>query len=221
MRALIGITALALVACSSAPTDPTKPDPTKPVQPTEPPPVPVYEATQYPASTGLGNMAGQVAADFTWDAFLAGAPAGQTGKISMHDFYDPDGARGINAVLIITSAEWCGACQAEAQTLEGKIRSKWGLDGVLVVELMMEDIQSSKAPANVTSAADRWRAKFSLTDMTVGIDPGFHFAKSGTNGLPVNVVIDPRTMTSMVRTDGSSSQVDSAIGSLVAKNKIQ
>jgi hypothetical protein len=218
MRGLIALgLATTLVACSSAAPPNPNPDPVKPVEPT---PVPVYTATDYPQSTGTGNMAWQVAADFTWDAFLPGAPVGQTAKVSMKDFYDPDGSRGINALVIITSAEWCGACQAEAQTLENKIRTTWGQDGVMIMELMIENTVKDRTVPEVTAAADRWRAKFGFTDITVGIDPSFHFQQGGTNGLPVNVVIDPRTMTAVQRTDGSSSVVDQQISKLVAKNKL-
>jgi thiol-disulfide isomerase/thioredoxin len=219
MRGLIGFVALSLVACSSAaPTDPQK-DPTKPVQPVEPAPTPVYTAPDYPAASG--NNPGSIIPDKTWDAFLPSAPVGVTGKVSLHDFYDPDGTRGINALVIITSAEWCGACMSEAMTLEGKIKSKWGPDGVMVVELMLEDTQQNRAVPMVTAAADRWRAKFSLTDMAVGIDPAFTYAHSGTNGLPLNVIVDPRTMTMVSRTDGFGASEDTDIASLVAKNKLQ
>jgi hypothetical protein len=220
MRALVGLVALTLVACSSAaPTDPQK-DPNKPVQPMEPAPTPVYTAPDYPSASGALAV-GNVVPDKQWPAFLPSAPVGVTGTVSMHDFFDPDGLRGINAVVIITSAEWCGACQAEAQTLEGKIRSKWGPDGVIVFELMLEDTKYSRAIPDVTAAADRWRAKFGLTDMSVGIDPGFTFAHSGTVGLPLNAIIDPRTMTMVSRTDGYGASEDTDIANLVAKNKIQ
>jgi len=220
MRALFGFVALSLVACSSAPTpDPTQKDPTKPVQPMEPAPTPVYTAPDYPSATGKDP--GSVIPDMTWDAFLPSSPVGVTGKMSLHDFFDPDGARGVNALLIITSAEWCGACMAEAMTLESKIKSQWGAEGVLVVELMLEDTTSNRGIPQVTAAADRWRAKFSLTDMSVGIDPGFTYAHSGTNGLPLNVLVDPRTMQMVVRQDGSGGTIESQIATLVAKNKIQ
>lgn len=186
----------------------------------EPAPTPVYTAPTYPDVSG-GIAVGNVVPDKEWPAFLPSAPVGQTGTIHMHDFFDPDGSRGINAIVIITSAEWCGACQAEAQTLEGKIRSKWGPDGVLVMELMLEDTKYSRAIPDVTSAADRWRAKFGLTDMAVGIDPGFTFAHSGTVGLPLNVIVDPRTMTMVSRADGYGASQDTQIANLVAKNKLQ
>lgn len=229
MRAVVGILSLGLLGVLACSSGPSAPDPNSqhnnqnppPQPPKEPDPVPLYQQQDYPQSTGTGYLAGQVAADYTWDAFLPGAPAGQTGKISLHDLFDPDGTRGINAVLIITSAEWCGACQAEAATLEGEIKSKYGSQGVLVFELMIEDTSQSRVVANVKAAADRWRSKFGLVDMAVGIDPSFHFAMSGTNGLPVNIVLDPRTMTTKYRSDGASAAVDTQIASLVSKNKLQ
>lgn len=210
-----------LVACSAAGPGPDpNPKPIPDPKPVEPAPTPVYPTADYPQATGTGNMAGQVAADFTWDAILPGAPAGSTGPISMKDFYDPDGTRGINAIVIITDAEWCGACAAEAQTLEGRIQAKWGADGVAVMALMIEDTVKDRTVPNVTSAAERWSKRFNFTDIAIGVDPLFHFQKPGTNGLPVNVVIDPRTMTTVARTDGASSVIDTQIAKLVAKNKL-
>ena len=222
MRALIGIAALSLIACSSAaPTgDPTKPDPNKPVQPVEPAPVPVYTTADYPTAP-YGIEPGSTLADFEWTAVLAGAPKGTSSKIKLSDYYDPDGARGINAVLYVTSAEWCGACRAEAQTFESKIRSDWGAKGVLLLEAMIEDIPRVRTLEAILPAIDRWRSQYGLIDVTMPADPTFHFARSGTNGLPVNIIFDPRTMIVKARLDGFGPAAESAINSLVNANKIQ
>ena len=208
---------IVLVACSSAGPTNQNPDPQKPK---EPDPVPVYPTADYPQGTGTGFQVGQVAEDFTWEAFLPNAPQGQLAKVSMHDFFDPDGARGINALVIVTSAEWCPACMTESQALEGKIKAKWGAMGVQVMELMIEDKTQNKSLPAVTTAAENWRTKYNFTDVAIGLDPTFHFKKSGTNGLPVNVIIDPRTMTTVQRFDGASNSVDTQIANLVAKNKL-
>jgi len=212
--AVIGL-GLFVSACSSAPAPNPEPQKQK-----EPDPTPVYPTADYPQGTGTGFQVGQVASDFTWDAFLPGAPTGQLAKVSMHDFYDPDGTRGINALVMITSAEWCPACMTESQALEGKIRQKWGAMGVQVMELMIEDKTQNKSLPAVTTAAENWRTKYQFADVTEALDPTFHFQKSGTNGLPVNVIIDPRTMTTVARFDGESTAVDTQVANLVAKNKL-
>jgi len=35
----------------------------------------------------------------------------------MHDYYDPDGSKGINAIYLVVSAQWCVPCQGEAKQL--------------------------------------------------------------------------------------------------------
>jgi len=222
MRYFLGsIVAFSMLACSSGSPNPT-PGPNPNPMPTQQPAQKVYPDVTYPTDN-LGFGAGQTLADHTFDAFLPSAPMGQTAKISLHDFYDPDGSRGINAIIVITSAEWCGACMAEASTLQGKIQQTWGSQGVQVIEFMLEDTQMRRTPDMVQAAADRWRARFNLTDMIVGIDPSFYFATgvSGTIGLPLNDVVDPRTMNVVARTNGYGPQEDTQIASLVAKNKIQ
>jgi thiol-disulfide isomerase/thioredoxin len=216
------LAAVVLVGCSSGNPnpDPKSMDPNTMPTVMEPPAKPVYEELTYPEGP-YGKEPGSVLADVTFQAFLPNAPKQQLGQIALHDFFDPDGSRGINALVIISSAEWCGACMAEAMTLESKIKSKWGADGVQVIELIIEDTQMRRDMASVEAAADRWRAKFSLTDMIVGLDPAFTYAHSGTNGLPLNVLVDPRTMTMVVRQDGAGGTIETKLSSLVAKNKIQ
>lgn len=224
MRHLVGcLIAASFVACSGGGNPNPNPNPGPGPGPMEPAPKPVYTEQTWPSGTFGFNQGNVIRENLKFKAILPNAPSGTVGEVNFNDFYDSTGERGINSVLVITSAEWCGACQAEASTLESKIKSMWGAEGVFVVELMLEDTTMKRDDLSVTSAADRWRTKFSLTDMAVGIDPAFTMAtgSSGTIGLPLNHVINPRDMTVALKQMGSGGTVESVISSMVAKNKIQ
>jgi thiol-disulfide isomerase/thioredoxin len=113
--------------------------------------------------------------------------------IALRDYSDPDGAKGINAVLIIVSATWCIACQYEARTLEREIADGWGALGIRVLTLMTEDTAAN--PATEATALE-WKKRYKLDSVAVAADPGRTFELAGKLGtsLPTKIVIDPRTM---------------------------
>jgi hypothetical protein len=156
-------------------------------------------ACQYPAGP-YGNTPGTVIApNMTWQGFKDGSA--QAGPISIQDYYDCDGTKGINAILIISAAQWCGNCQQEASELNQHMGGDWGAIGIRVLTLMVEDLYSN--PAGLPTA-QAWQSRFGAQAWSVAADPGFFFAKNGTNGLPINVVVNPRNMQILERTDGYS-----------------
>lgn len=158
---------------------------------TTPPPV----VCDYP-TMGISNKPGGVLPNHSWQGFVnenvdAAAPT----EITMADYLDCDGSKGINALLIDVSATWCGTCQEEAKTLTSKMNNQWGELGIRVVTLMIEDAASK--PATLATAL-QWKNQYKLMSTTVAADPEFFFsqlAEGGTIGLPFLVVVDPRTMT--------------------------
>lgn len=213
-RIIIAAAALLSLACSS-PTPTPDPTPTAPPAPKEPDPVPVYEPVDYPSGPYGVTTAGQTVADFEWTVMLPGAD--MPSKMRLADLFDPDGSRGINAILAVEQAEWCGPCRQEAMEFENKVRMTWGPNGVFLLDLLIEDIQKKSDDVSLLAAVNRWRKDFKLTDIGVALDPTFHFYGSG---IPVNVIIDPRTMQIVKRYEGSTPAVDTVIASLVSKNKL-
>jgi len=134
------------------------------------------------------------------------------GNINIADFFDPDGSKGINAILLDTSATWCGACNSESGAMEQCFSADWsGLGVTAVVNLCDNGV--------TTAMAQQWKTNYSLTDVNVGIDPNGSFFDSGTNGLPINVVVDPRTMKIVDRENGSNGGCNSAVAPLAMQNK--
>jgi hypothetical protein len=117
----------------------------------------------------------------------------------------------------LEAALWCGPCQQEATDLPGFISGTWGKDGVTVVSLVVQDLQQKPAD---TSHALTWRNQFKLGSlMWVAADPAWIFSHSGTNGLPMNVLVDPRTMKITKILEGYGGQ-DPAVDALAKKNKL-
>ena len=52
--------------------------------------------------------------------------------------------------------------------------------------------------------AEQWRAKHGGKHFDIAIDPRFSFATFGENGLPTQLVVDPRTMQIVYRQEGYS-----------------
>jgi thiol-disulfide isomerase/thioredoxin len=132
-----------------------------------------------------------------WQCLPAGSSTPTTVQVS--DFFDSDGSKGINAVVFDTSAEWCGSCRSESSSLEQQVTTHFKPEGVRVVVLMIQN--ADRSPADIQTAI-RWRSQYNLNDVMVCAAPGFEFAQSGTNGLPLNVLVDPRSMVVKTRASG-------------------
>jgi thiol-disulfide isomerase/thioredoxin len=167
----------------------------------------------YP-KTGYGVMKGDtVRSGLTWQAY--GAGAAQIETINIEDFYDCNGSLGIDAILLDSSATWCGSCQQEAADFD-KDQVTWKAEGIVVITLMVQDLDPN-TPATPTTALN-WRNQFHLTDMIVAADPAFSFSFPGTIGLPLQVLVDPRTM-KIVGTQQGYSGDYSALLALAQQNK--
>jgi hypothetical protein len=164
----------------------------------------------YPDS-GFGVQIGNyVQGNLAWQGFSEGAA--QSGSMSIQDYFDCDGSRGINALLIINSAEWCGACQSEAGDLPSHAAA-FASKGIRIITLLVEN--NAGQPATM-STATTWRNNFGLDAYATAADPNFSFAGVGSVGLPLNIIVDPRTMKIVGREEGFGDY--SAVTQLAAQN---
>ncbi len=163
---------------------------------TTPPPV----VCEYP-TTGFSSKPGGVMPNHTWQGFVNESM--EATDVSMADYLDCDGSKGVNGLLIDVSATWCGSCQEEAKLLTNKMKTQWDALGIRVLTLMIADI-TPEEPATLDTALD-WKTKYKLTSTTVAADPGFFFmplANGDGVGLPFLIVVDPRTMTLIETQEG-------------------
>jgi hypothetical protein len=183
MRRLLAIAALAPITlgCSSSPAPVVEPAP----------PTQAVTVGTYPDGPYGIHVGDTIPPTFTWSGL---APGGTPQQYASTDFFDPDGTKGINAIVFDSSATWCGACQQEASSLEGIIANNWGPNGVAVITLMVED--GNHTPSSDINVAQAWMTDWHLKNVPVALDPKFGFAVyvNGSLGLPYNVLVDPRTM---------------------------
>lgn len=133
---------------------------------------------------------GTVAPMLSWQG---STESGAIGTISLSDYSDPDGSRGINALFVDQSAAWCDVCQGLAQQLSQNLGG-WRSQGIHLLTLITQ--ATDRTPATVSTAV-AWKQHFMLNGAAVAADPdvslrttvGEQFAP-----YPYQVVIDPRTM---------------------------
>lgn len=125
---------------------------------------------------------------------LAGYPDGSTtwGSISMREYFDPDGTKGIRGVFVIVAAQWCEVCKREARWQPNAYLTNYRARGARFVTPLVQDLNSMPA---TQATATAWRDFFSIP-YAVAIDPMLLTLPKGIGALklPHAFVIDPRTM---------------------------
>ena len=154
-------------------------------------------ACTYPEAPvdGYGKEIGDTVSNtYAWQGYVEGTTdAAQSSEISIESYLDCDGSKGINALLIVESAEWCPNCKEEAKQLNSNMQNKWEAMGIRVLTLMAQKLDSS--PATLQTAF-KWKTDYNLMSSAVAVDPPITFTPPGASslGLPLIVVVDPRTM---------------------------
>jgi hypothetical protein len=144
-----------------------------------------------PGSTTSPLADGTTAPALSWQG---STESGAIGTISLADYADPDGSRGINALFIDQSAAWCEVCQGLAQQLAQLVRGSWRMKGIHLLTLITQDVE--RGPATVDTAVS-WKQHFGLDGAAVAADPNISFRDTIGEQFapyPYQVVIDPRTM---------------------------
>ena len=153
----------------------------------------------------------QLDPSLSWQGYAAGSDT--LGKVSLADYQDPDGSRGVNALLIEEDSVTCPACKVMSGELPGRLAGGWAAEGVAILQLVILDANLKWAGPE---AALAWKQAFGAS-WAVGADPTFTFSRAGKNTLPVQVLIDPRTLTLVHRSFGYQSSYPE-LDDLVAKN---
>lgn len=174
------------IACSSNPAPPAAA-----VEDSSPEDAAVEDtapALTYPEGP-YGLAVGQVFPNFAFKGYKNGT--GEWTDITMLDYYDPDGSRGINGIYFVVSAQWCPPCREEAKILPGMLDRLYRARGGVFVTAMIED--NKKNPATQTTV-DQWLAAYRLNFDIVLDDEQQTLPKTGSVGLPYNYVLNPRDM---------------------------
>lgn len=157
------------------------------------------------AKDGKTRLPGQIFPPLKWKGYKNGT--GEWTDISIQDYYDPTGERGVNAILFVVSAEWCGPCREEAKDLPGFYDSLYKPRGAAFVAGMIDqskkDATGNFLPAD-QATVDRWQKLYKLNFDIVAdgertsMDPELlkdpEAAPTGAIGIPRNYIINPRNM---------------------------
>jgi hypothetical protein len=115
--------------------------------------------------------------------------AGPFASISTCDYFDPDGSRGLRALLVIRSGAWCVPCQSLAKQL-GPIVDGYLARGARILEVLVNG-NSAKQPAT-QATLDAWIAKYGCT---------YDVARANADvlgrpddGVPTCFFVSPRTL---------------------------
>jgi hypothetical protein len=174
-------------------------------------------ACVYPEGTYGKEVGDLVSPSYKWEGYAEGTTgAAEISEISIESYLDCDGSKKINALMIIESAEWCGNCQEEAKQLNSKMANGWEEKGIRVLTLMAQNLAGQPA---TTAIAFKWKETYQLNSTAVAIDPPITFTPPGASsiGLPLIVVIDPRTM-EIVHTQEGYSGTHPQLEQLAEKN---
>ena len=123
--------------------------------------------------------------------------------IELSDFYDPDGTRGIELLLVNTAAVWCSACRIEHEDLPMRAAT-YAPKGLRIVGSLFQDQKQN--PATVEDLS-RWVETFG-TNFPMTLDPSYAFGLyASAESAPLNLLIDPKTMTILRKYIGDQSAV--------------
>jgi hypothetical protein len=161
----------------------------------------------YPAAAYGYKPGDTLPPTLTW---VGTTEAEKTSTVSIADYLDCDGSRGIHAVLIDQSTAWCGACQALATKIGREMRDDWRARGIRVLSLITQAADGTPASAQTALS---WKDRFDLDGTAVVADPARSLR--GTAGeeaapYPYEVIVDPRTMTIVRIQAGFSGEGDFA-----------
>lgn len=116
-------------------------------------------------------------------------------NMSLADYYDPDGSRGFSALYIEVSAVWCVWCRYEAKELPGwylNAPNDYQKRGSKFLTALIQDGASPPGPSTPDDV-DSWQKLYKVP-FDMALDDGGQMFPPWARGLPLNFVVDPRTM---------------------------
>ena len=156
----------------------------------------------YPPGPYVGSaLVGGVVENFRFDdgwmnPAAAGYDPGKLAPISFGDFYDPDGSKGYELVIVNTAAFWCGACKLEhAGTASvpslNEQYDKFHPRGLGLLSLIFQDAASQ--PASVDDLT-KWAVTYEER-IPLARDPEYQMGRYASSTIaPLNLVVDARNM---------------------------
>lgn len=159
----------------------------------------------YPSGP-FGTDTGSVVQDANFSGWMNPSAVGFQGDfetVSFADFYDPDGSKGNEIILINTAAVWCSACKDEHQDLP-EFYEKNAERGFVVVSLLFQDARGEPADR---SDLELW-TEVNETNFPMALDPDFKMgAYASAETAPLNLIVDARNMVILEKFIGNQAAV--------------
>lgn len=150
--------------------------------------------------------------DLSWEGYAKGESEPSTIRLS--DFHDPDGSRGIHALLITQDAFTCDFSYDATREMHARW-PEWQEEGIELLQLVVYDYGDKPATVDTAHA---WKDHFKAS-WGVGADPNFTFHEIGHNPLPIQIVVDPRTLTVVARANANDHRMLTELEELAEKNR--
>lgn len=124
-------------------------------------------------------------------------------SISLGDYHDPDGTRGVRLLLVNTAALWCSACRIEHETLPEHVE-ELGPRGLVVLSALFQGTGGEPATFDdLVAWVETYQPNFPML-----LDPDYSFGVyASAETAPLNLVIDARTMKILKKYIGDQSAV--------------
>lgn len=151
----------------------------------------------------------------SWEGFPKGESEPST--IRLADYHDEDGSKGIHALFLTQDAFSCSFSATASEEIKARYPD-WQARGIELVQLVIYDNRTGRdEPADIDSAR-RWKTQFDAT-WAVGADPDFTFHEIGSNPLPIQIVVDPRTLTVVARANANDHRLLADLEELAERNR--
>lgn len=168
-----------------------------------------------PADPGVTD-AKQLPSTLKWQGYAPGSDDVVT--VNASDFFDCNGSKGVDVVVFEMAKFFCGSCEQDAATLEGRLAA-WRAKGYGVAWVTTLVTGPDGAGPPTVAGAKEWRDKHNFKTVHVVADPGYQLLPSGKSsfGTPSFVVVDPRTQTVVKWLEGLGAQ-DAVVEATAQKN---
>lgn len=148
-----------------------------------------------------GGEVGQVLPNFALLGKRAGINSSQE-QIQLQELYDPKGQKGHKYLALNVSAVWCLACKQEATELP-ELQQQYGSKGVIFMTILAEDAEGHPA---TLEHVDAWLRSYKLSTIVVNDQEGSFAPYYDRNTMPLNLLVDLKTMKIIKRVTGADFQ---------------
>lgn len=169
----------------------------------------------YPPGPYGGNV-GDTIENFTFNGYVNEHPSEgaveASGYVEGFTLQDVRELEQYDYLLVNVAAEWCSGCRIEAQTIPG-LYEPWANRGGYIMSVITQDNSGRTASKR---NLDRWINTYPINYTMLHDPQDFIYDRIGPESLPLNMIIDLRTMKILHRVIGEDFGVFDTFESLLS-----